>query len=162
MGSMLLSPTAASCRTCSTTRPLLPGHCFDALADGGIFVGSVMSLAGNARINIDSILERARGGQLAAVDELMRTGDQRAVGANGVARFQHFTLGRLRAVLASAGGELVETSASNWLTADASPLVSGAEADPQVWDWLVDTEELTCRAPGAVEGGPHMLFAARR
>lgn len=136
-------------------------QCLQALRAGGVFVGSVMSLAGNARLHIDSILELARDGRLGAVDELLRTGDQRAVAATGVGRFQHFTLDRLCAVIESAGGSLREASASNWLTADGSPVVVAAESD-DCWDWLLDAEEAICRAPGTIEGGSDMLFAAGR
>ena len=90
-------------------------ECLETLTDGGVFVGSVMSLGGNARLHIRSILELAGNGHLAAVDQLLRTGDQRAIGATGVAGFQHFTSTRLRTVIESAGGTLREASASNWL-----------------------------------------------
>jgi SAM-dependent methyltransferase len=109
-------------------------QCLQALTDGGVFVGSVMSLAGNARLHSAAILDLASGGHRPAVDELLRTGDQRAIGASG---------------------------ASNWFTADGTA-VAAAHPSEQLWDWLLDAEEAMGREPGTVEGGSHMLFAAGR
>jgi hypothetical protein len=52
-------------------------------------------------------------------------------------------------------------SASNWLTDDGSPAVAAAESCRRCWDWLLDVEEAICRTPGTIEGGSHILFAAR-
>ena len=137
-------------------------QCLNALTPGGVVVGSVMSLAGNARLHVNDIATLAGGDALDAVDRLLRDGDQRAVGATGVAQFQHFTLRRLTTTIESAGGQLVDVAASNWLTLSDSPALEQLEQRNQhAWAWLLDTEEAMCRAPGAVEGGTHMLFAAR-
>ncbi|MET0525734.1 MAG: class I SAM-dependent methyltransferase [Nocardioides sp.] len=137
-------------------------QCLQALAPGGVVVGSVMSLAGNARLHVNEIAALASGDALDAVDRLVRDGDQRVIGATGVAAFRHFTLRRLTATIESAGGQLLDVAASNWLSLTDSAAVHQLEQhDGRGWAWLLDAEEAMCRESGTVEGGTHMLFAAR-
>ena len=138
------------------------GAVLDLVPPGGVVVGSVMSLAGNARLHVNEIAALASGDALAAVDRLVRDGDQRVIGATGVAAFRHFTLRRLTATIESAGGQLLDVAASNWLSLTDSAAVHQLEQhDGRGWAWLLDAEEAMCRESGTVEGGTHMLFAAR-
>jgi len=53
-------------------------------------------------------------------------------------------------------------SASNWASLGDPELLSVLEADPDQWARFVDKEVRACAEPGAVDGGTHILFAARR
>jgi hypothetical protein len=60
------------------------------------------------------------------------------------------------------GGEVIALSASNWASLGDPELLSTLEADPHKWIRFLDKEARVCAEPGAVDGGTHLLFAARR
>jgi hypothetical protein len=53
-------------------------------------------------------------------------------------------------------------SASNWLSLAPEIVLDELADQPDVWSAFLDWEERFCTEPGAVDGGTHLLFAARR
>jgi hypothetical protein len=60
------------------------------------------------------------------------------------------------------GGEVLAMSASNWASLGDPDLLSELETDVRQWARFLDKEVRACAEPGAVDGGTHILFAARR
>lgn len=52
-------------------------------------------------------------------------------------------------------------SASNWASLADEDVVVQLERDGNRWATFLDLEVAACAAPGALDGGPHILFAAR-
>ncbi|MGH8996124.1 MAG: hypothetical protein ACRDYB_08885, partial [Acidimicrobiales bacterium] len=53
-------------------------------------------------------------------------------------------------------------SASNWASMADQEVVAGIEAEPDHWRRFVEHEVIACREPGALDGGTHIVFAARK
>jgi hypothetical protein len=59
------------------------------------------------------------------------------------------------------GGELVAMSASNWASLNAPEVLEQLEGDPDRWARFLTHELAACAEPGALDGGTHILFAAK-
>ena len=59
------------------------------------------------------------------------------------------------------GGRMAAASASNLLTCGDPNSVEAVAAQPELWRLLLDWEERMTAEPGALDGGTHLLFAAR-
>jgi SAM-dependent methyltransferase len=64
-------------------------------------------------------------------------------------------------LVAAAGGNLVDGSASNWASAGEPDSLAHLAADRDRWRRFVEHEVAACAEPGARDGGTHILFAAR-
>jgi hypothetical protein len=64
-------------------------------------------------------------------------------------------------LVAAAGGVLAGMSASNWASLGDAAGLARLAADPAHWARFLDNEAWACRQPGAIDGGTHLLFAAR-
>ena len=53
-------------------------------------------------------------------------------------------------------------SASNWASLGDPQLLAELENDHAQWTRFVDKEVRACAEPGALDGGTHILIAARR
>ena len=53
-------------------------------------------------------------------------------------------------------------TASNWASLADEDVVSQLEGDADRWRSFLNHEVAACAEPGAVDGGTHILFAARR
>jgi len=60
------------------------------------------------------------------------------------------------------GGEVVALSASNWASLNEPDVLEDLESDPDRWARFLGHEVRACAEPGAVDGGTHLLFAARK
>ncbi len=131
---------------------------------GGTVIISVTSRYGYLRAGLNAILPMvAAGGQLAAIDQAVRTGDITNVQADHELLTTHFfTWDELRGHLTSRGCEVVVASASNFLSADTPMLDESLLADPEVMEAFTRWELDACRAPGNIDGGTHMIVAARK
>lgn len=61
----------------------------------------------------------------------------------------------------AAGGRLVDGSASNWASAGEPEWLADVAADRDRWRRFLEREVAACAEPGARDGGPRILFAAR-
>lgn len=59
------------------------------------------------------------------------------------------------------GGQLLTMSASNWSSPGDPDALHLLEAEPARWSRFLDQEVSACAEPGAIDGGTHLLFAAR-
>ncbi|MEV1003134.1 hypothetical protein [Nonomuraea sp. NPDC050202] len=50
---------------------------------------------------------------------------------------------------------------TRWPDSKDADTLAGLEADPGRWARFLEHEINACREPGAVDGGTHILFAAR-
>lgn len=132
---------------------------------GGHIVISVTSRFGYVRAFLGEILKiaGASGDQLAAVDGAVTTGDIVGVKADIELLTTHFfTWAELKGLLVERGCEIVAASASNFLSADSPELDAALASDPALMEAFVRWELEACRAPGAIDGGTHIITVARR
>jgi ubiquinone/menaquinone biosynthesis C-methylase UbiE len=135
---------------------------FRVLRPGGHVVGSVMSLAGNARRYLASFPAAIDAVGVPDFTTFLATGDQRRLRAVGAHPCRMFTSEQLSRLINDAGGAMIAASASNWLALADPETVAGFLRSPARRGPFLDWEERMCREPGAVDGGTHLLFAARR
>jgi SAM-dependent methyltransferase len=130
------------------------------LKPGGVLVASVMSLLGSWRYFLGGVIEEARLYGDDANDLVFDTGDMRHIGVGHVC--QMFRSHEIVDLVHASGGEVLEMSASNWSSLGDPELLTELEADPNQWARFLDKEVRSCAEPGAVDGGTHILFSARR
>jgi SAM-dependent methyltransferase len=142
-------------------------HTDDALAGlfritkpGGVVLASVMSLLGSWRYFLRSVIEETQKIGEAANELVLTTGDLRHFGGEHVC--QMFRSTEIEVLVGRCGGSLVEMSASNWASLADEEVVSQLEGDADRWRSFLNHEVAACAEPGAVDGGTHILFAARR
>jgi ubiquinone/menaquinone biosynthesis C-methylase UbiE len=132
---------------------------------GGLIVISVTSRHGYVRAFLKQILALANAGdaQLSAVDTAVRTGDVVGIQAEIELLTTHFfTWEELRGLLVERDCEIVTASASNFLSADDPELDAALAGNQALMDRFVQWELEACRAPGAIDGGTHILTVARK
>lgn len=125
----------------------------------GVVVASVMSTMGTWRHLLAGVVEVAAEVGEDANDAVLRTGDLRYAGARHVC--QMFRAREVEELVARCGGQLVATSASNWASLADPTALRVLESDPDRWRRFIDHEVAACAEPGALDGGTHILFAAR-
>lgn len=128
----------------------------------GVVLASVMTLAGNARFFLGSFRPVIDELGLERFDAFLASGDQRVIESAGAHVCQLMRWTDIQSVVRRAGGEILTSSASNWLSLASPDIVEGFADSPELWGRFLDWEERLCGEPGAVEGGTHLLFAARR
>lgn len=134
------------------------------LRPGGVLIVSVTSRFGYLRASLGQVLPLVTaGGQLAAVDAAVATGDIANVRADIDLLTTHFfTWAELREHFTSRSCEVVAASASNFLSADSPLLDETLLTDPEVLEAFTRWELEACRQPGALDSGTHIIAAARR
>ncbi len=132
------------------------------LAPGGVFLASVMSLLGSWRIYAPKLVDQVGAGAVTFddVDAILRTGDTR-FDPSVAHKCRCFRADEANAMVRAAGAEVLELSASGWAAFQAPEQVAGLLDDPDRWRWFLDWEERCSVAPGALDGGGHILIAAR-
>ncbi len=90
---------------------------------------------------------------------IVRTGDLRHIGGAHVC--QMFRASDITNLVERCGGEVRAMSASNWASLDKPEALSTLESDPDRWRRFLEHEIAACAEPGALDGGTHLLFAAR-
>jgi SAM-dependent methyltransferase len=126
---------------------------------GGLVLASVMSLLGSWRYFLRGVIEDTQRVGEAANELVLTTGDLRHFGGKHVC--QMFRSSDIEVLVRRCGGSLVATSASNWASLADEDVVSQLEGDDDRWASFLDHEVAACVEPGAVDGGTHILFAAR-
>jgi len=111
---------------------------------------------------VPHLLEQVAAGAVTYddMDAVYRTGDtRRHPGQRHVCRC--FRADEMVAMVRATGAEVLELSASGWAVFQAPHAVAPLLDDPDRWEWFVDLEERSAAAPGAVDGGGHVLVAAQ-
>jgi ubiquinone/menaquinone biosynthesis C-methylase UbiE len=132
---------------------------FRVVRPGGVIVASVMSLLGTWRHLLEEVISVAETFGNDANDAILRTGDLRHIGGAHVC--QMFRASDIMNLIQRCGGEVLAMSASNWASLDKSEALTSLESDPDRWRRFLEHEVAACAEPGAVDGGTHLLFAAR-
>lgn len=127
---------------------------------GGTVLASVMSTLGSYRHFISAVADLIGEYGDDANDAVMRTGDLRPVQPAGHVCTM-YRAEQIPGLVAQAGGSLAGISASNWASLGDPQALAQLEADPAHWARFLDNEEWTCRQAGCLDGGTHLIFAAR-
>lgn len=124
----------------------------------GVVVASVMSILGTWRYIFPAItkLDIEIGGDV--VDDILATGDSRFQGEGH--RCKMFRSEEIFRLVHDCGGTMLATSASNWASMNFPEVLSTIAEDPQRWKRFLSNEIAACTAPGALDGGTHILLAA--
>lgn len=147
-------------------------YCFEARADalrgllrvtrpGGVVLASVMSLLGTFRHLLAGIAAAEQEYGIEANNAVLETGDLRLLGRPGGHICQMLRADQVPGLVEEAGGQLAQIAASNWASLGDPDTLSEIAADPARWSNFLDHEERACMAAGALDGGTHILFAAR-
>lgn len=122
----------------------------------GHVVASVMSLAGAYRAFLPAVLELPDDEN----DHILATGDLRRSQPDGhVCRM--FRAREVRDLVAAAGGAVTAMSASHWTALEHGDVLTPLEQEPQRWAAYLEREVSLAAEPGALDGGTHIMFAAR-
>jgi len=125
---------------------------------GGSVLLSVMSRYGAFRAFLGGARGDAERVGYPTVEAVFATGDLPQA-MSSTAPNHLFIAHELRDLLERHGAEVVEMSASNFLSL-AEDAASWAD-DPERWSVLVEWERAACASPGALDGGTHILAVAR-
>jgi SAM-dependent methyltransferase len=126
---------------------------------GGYVVASVMSLLGSWRYFLVAAMEDTKLVGEDANDLVLETGDLRHAQTGHVC--QMFRSRDIAALVAKCGAEVVAMSSSNWASLNEASVLEELEADPDRWARFLRHETTACAEAGALDGGTHLLFAAR-
>jgi len=130
---------------------------------GGHVVASVMSTLGAYRYLLPGVLDVIEQFGDDANDRVIATGDLREVQPPDEGHScRMYRWSGVQALVAESGAELVAASASNWASLGDLEALERLAADPGHWARFVDNEVRFCAEPGALDGGTHLLFTARR
>lgn len=132
---------------------------FRIVRPGGVVVASVMSLLGTWRHLVEDVITVAETFGDDANDAILRTGDLRHIGGAHIC--QMFRASDITALVERCGGEVLAMSASNWASLDKPEVLATLESDPDRWRRFLAQEVAACAESGALDGGTHLMFAAR-
>ena len=124
----------------------------------GVLVASVMSMLGTWRYLLSPVTEFAATHGEELNNAIFATGDLRLRGGGHVCMM--FRSDDIVKLVHTAGGSLIDASASNWASMNPDSVVESLEADPVRWEHFLNNEQSACACRGAWDGGTHMLFAA--
>lgn len=126
----------------------------------GVVVASVMNSIGTLRQFLSAIPEFAGREQLAILERIMATGDNRLDASGHPCRM--FRWAEIEQMLGRLDCRLQDASSSNFLSSGDKHALAAIEQDAEQWSLLLDWEEEFGREPGALDGGTHLLFAVQR
>ncbi len=129
---------------------------------GGVLVASVMSLLGSWRLFLRGAIKEAEEAGQDRNDLVLSTGDLRHFGFADKHVTKLYRWAELRALIEASGGEVVQASASNFMSATDEETLELLASVPDHWRRFVEHEVRACREPGALDGGTHILCSARR
>jgi SAM-dependent methyltransferase len=134
-------------------------ECARVLKPGGIWLSSAMSLWGTAHayfgdvVDIPPDLNR----------EILRTGDLTPQTQLDSPHYCHmFRADEYRSLLERNGFQVLCMSASNALSTGWGEKLSQLRSDPAQWAYLLEMELEACAQSGYLDGGTHILAAARK
>jgi hypothetical protein len=63
--------------------------------------------------------------------------------------------------VSATGGEILSACASSWASLGDQGALEAIASDPESWSRFLEHEVAACREPGVIDGGTHILFAAK-
>jgi 2-polyprenyl-3-methyl-5-hydroxy-6-metoxy-1,4-benzoquinol methylase len=133
------------------------------LKPGGRLLVSVTSRWGFLRVCMPAALELIQNPELLqAVNQSVVTGDDLGLGRSLPLASHLFSWKELSELFDQAGGRVVDGCAANYLSVMWPQLDEKALANPAVREAFLRWELAACRAPGALDGGTHMIAAIER
>jgi len=123
-------------------------------------VASVMSWLGSWRHFLPAALDDAETVSDDKFDLMLTTGDLRHSQTNHIC--QMFRSRDVSELVAACGSEMAAMSSSNWASLNDAAVLEELENDSDRWRRFLRHEIAACGGPGALDGGTHVLFAARR
>jgi SAM-dependent methyltransferase len=132
---------------------------------GGTVAFSVMSLWGALRMALPDVLGFDRQGLGDLNARVIETGDLTgaiaSVAGMSVPHECHlFTWAEVETLIAARPCELIEASASNYLSVNLGEVLQAS--DGALWERFVDWEERACHAAGVLDAGTHIIAALRK
>lgn len=127
---------------------------------GGTALASVMSTLGAYRHLMPGVVDVIAEYGDDVNDAVLRTGDVRPVQPTGHVCTM-YRAEQIPGLVAQAGGTVAGMCASNWSSLGYPQALARLEADPAHWARFLDNESWACRQPGCLDGGTHLIFAAR-
>lgn len=132
------------------------------LEPGAVLLASVMSTLGSWRIFLPTVVPQILAGTatMDTIERVLRLGDTRHLPEQPhICRT--FRADEVVALVEDAGGIVVELLASAWCANNSADQLGPLVIDPVMWQRFVELEEEACARPGALDGGTHVLVAAR-
>ena len=129
---------------------------------GDVVLASVMSTLGSWRFFLPEVIDEAAVIGQDANDALIRTGNLRHSGPDARHVCRMFRSSELTELVSACGAEILAISASNFASMTDEATLARIAADADHWSRFMAHEMLACRQPGALDGGSHILFAARQ
>lgn len=132
---------------------------------GGVTAFSVMSRWGALRMALAGILDLEEQGLAGMNDRVIKRGDlrgedARVTGMSLPHECHLFTWAEVEELLRGRPCELIEATASNYLSVNVGDLLQGL--NEARWRRVLEWEEVSCRSPGLLDAGTHILVAVRR
>jgi SAM-dependent methyltransferase len=124
-------------------------------------VASVMSTLGAWRLHLAAVVALEDTIGPFASDQIIETGDLRYEGDADAHVCQMYRAREVEAMIRTAGGEVLAMSASNCASMGDENAVRELLASPDRRGRFLDLEVAACREPSVLDGGTHLLFAAR-
>lgn len=140
--------------------PAALGELLRVTRPGGTVLASVMSTLGSHRHLMPGVADLIAEYGDDTCDAVLRTGDLRPVQPAGHVCLM-YRADQIAGLVAQAGGTVAAMSASNWMSLGEPEALARLEADPVRWARFLDNETWACRKPGCLDGGTHLIFAAR-
>ena len=128
---------------------------------GGYLLCSVASLLGTARAHLARLFGVAERFGLETIDREVRTGDVASETANGQP-MRLYRWSDFESLLLRHGSEVVVASAANYLSVGNEAVLAAVYADERLWQTFLEWEASACAQPGALDGGTHIIAAARK
>jgi GrpB-like predicted nucleotidyltransferase (UPF0157 family)/ubiquinone/menaquinone biosynthesis C-methylase UbiE len=133
---------------------------------GGHIIISVMSRAGAFRKFLSGLLalyETNDAETIRVINDSMATGDVVDPRVQTEDHYMHlFTAAELRSLLEEHDLEVPEMSAANFMTVQNEDWLAAVDEDSDFWRFVVQLEERFASESGALDGGTHILAAARK
>jgi SAM-dependent methyltransferase len=128
---------------------------------GKVVLGSVMSTLGAWRFFLAQIVEQTAAIGQEATDLIIETGDLRHQGSEEGHTCQMYRYRELTQLVSDAGGQVLSSSASNWASLGDQVALEAIASNPDGWNRFLEHEVAACREQRIIDGGTHIVFAAK-
>jgi 2-polyprenyl-3-methyl-5-hydroxy-6-metoxy-1,4-benzoquinol methylase len=127
----------------------------------GYVLFSVMSLVGSMRGYLPGVVQLAQQVGIESVQRIYDTGDLSG-GANGEHKCRMYRWSQVEALLRKHACTVEAASAANFLVLRNEDIVEEYFSEPDLWQRFLEWEIETCRQPGALDGGTHIIVVLQK